>query len=211
MIVSGRLALVAAQRSAACPRPDRNQDPSHQKSVAPAAGATRGADAMAPTNCDAARRAITAHHFLGWRGLAAGCAPEAVFGIPFDEQWGVEGLGSSFERARARLLDLGGYYRPMAYVRDGRAEMFDAMSPALDPGWPALSADLGVPEATFDWVFGTVPMPRGERVWAGRGITIWLNPENEKVVYVTVYAPTTVDDYVRRLRPSREKRMIPKQ
>ena len=91
-------------------------------------------------------------------------------------------------------------------MRDGVAVAFDAMNPQLDSTWQALAETLGTPDATFDWVFGTVAMPGGERVYAGRGITVFLNPETQAVVYVTVYAPTTVEAYARRIRPPREKR-----
>lgn len=79
------------------------------------------------------------------------------------------------------------------------------LAPQLDGGWRALSTDLGEPEASFDWVFGTVAMPGGELVYAKRGLTILLNPENQAVVYISVYVPTTVEEYARRLRPPREK------
>jgi len=115
---------------------------------------------MAPMTCDAARRAMETHRFTGWRGLPQHCTPDALFGVPFDDQWGGQPLGSDFGPARTHLLELGGYYRPMAYVREGHAVMFDAMTPALDGGWPVLAADLGTPEATFDWVFGTTPHGR---------------------------------------------------
>jgi len=49
-------------------------------------------------------------------------------------------------------------------------------------------------------------MPAGERVYAKRGLTIFVNPENHAVVYISVYVTTTVDEYARRLRPPREKR-----
>jgi hypothetical protein len=49
-------------------------------------------------------------------------------------------------------------------------------------------------------------MPAGEPVFARRGLTIFLNPENQVVAYITVYVPTTADEYARRLRPPREKR-----
>jgi len=68
-----------------------------------------------------------------------------------------------------------GGLRPRACVRrDGALALFDATTPDLDGGWPALSADLGPPEATFDWIFGTVAMPAGELVYAKRGLTIFL-------------------------------------
>jgi hypothetical protein len=38
-------------------------------------------------------------------------------------------------------------------------------------------------------------------VHAGRGITIFLNPDNAFVIHVALYAPTTVADYVARLGP----------
>lgn len=162
--------------------------------------------AQIPMTCDAAKQAIEARRFVGWRGLPPGCAPEVLFGVKLDDTWGVMPLGSSFEKARSHLVELTGYGRALAYVRDGAVAMFDAMAPQLDGGWPALSTDLGAPEATFDWVFGTIAMPAGELVYAKRGLTIFLNPENQAVAYISVYVPTTVQEYARRLRPPREKR-----
>ena len=159
--------------------------------------------------CEAARRAIEARRFVGWHGLPSGCTPDVLFGVPLDGSWGELPLGKSFERVQSRLLEVGGYYRPMAYVREGAVVMFDGMNPTLDGGWAALSADLGPPEATLDWVHGTVDMPGGERVYASRGITVFINPENDVVIHVSVYVPTTGDGYIKRLRPSREKRPLP--
>jgi hypothetical protein len=167
-----------------------------------------GGDAMSQT-CEIARRAIEARHFIGWRGLPPGCTPDTLFGMALDSQWGEMPLGNSFEQARSRLLEIGGYYRPLAYVRDGAVAMFDGTNPTLDGGWKALSDDLGTPEASLDWIHGTVGMPGGEKVYASRGITIFLNPENEFVVHVSVYVPTTVNEYNERLRLNREKRLLP--
>lgn len=157
--------------------------------------------------CDDARAAIHARRFVGWRGLPPGCAPERLFDVAFDETWGVRRLGADRDTARMRLLELGGYYRPLASVRDGTVVMFDGTNPELDGGWSALAADLGTPEATHDFVYGTVTMPGGERIHAARGITIFLNPENQMVLHIAVYSATTVDDYTRRLRPSLEKQL----
>jgi len=159
-----------------------------------------------PMTCGAAKHAIEARQFAGWHGLPAGCASDALFGIRLDDTWGAMPLGSTFEKARSHLVELPGYGRALAYVRDSAVAMFDAMAPQLDGGWPALSADLGPPEATFDWIFGTIAMPAGERVYAKRGLTIFVNPENHAVVYISLYVATAVDEYARRLRPPREKR-----
>lgn len=155
---------------------------------------------------NSARNAIETRNFIGWRGLPSGCTPDTLFDVSLDEHWGELQLGKRFEPAKTRLLDTNGYYRPMVYVRDGVVVMFDGMNPALANSWDKLSEDLGTPEAKLDWVHGTVPMPHGERVYASRGITIFLNPENNFVIYVAVYVPTTVEGYVERLRQKREKR-----
>lgn len=157
------------------------------------------------TGCEDARRAIEEIRFVGWRGLPAGCAPEALVGLALDERWGRRTLGSEELPARMHLLELAGYYRPLVSVREGSVVLFDGRNPALVDGWPALEADLGAPERTQDFVHGTVPMRAGERIHATRGITIYLNPENQMVVHLAVYVPTTADDYLSRLRPELEK------
>lgn len=157
------------------------------------------------TTCEDARQAIRGGRFVGWRGLPRGCTPEALFGVAFDESWGLRKLGDEHDAARMRLLDLAGYYRPLANVRDGAVVMFDGTNPVLDGGWSALSADLGTPDATRDFGYGSVTMAGGERIHAARGITVFLNPENQVVVHIAVYPATTLDDYERRLRPSLDK------
>jgi hypothetical protein len=160
--------------------------------------------------CEAAKQAIEARRFTGWRGMPSSCTAEALFGKKLDDEWGSRPLGASFEKARSRVLELAGYDSALGYVREDHAVLFDGMNPQLDGGWPALATDLGKAESTLDWVAGTIAMPKGELVYASRGITIFLNPENNWVFYVTVYAPTTVEDYAKRLRPAREKRPLPK-
>jgi hypothetical protein len=169
--------------------------------------AAKGVNEMA-ASCDNIREAIVARRFVGWRGLPAGCTSEALFGVPLDDTWGALPLGDAHARARSRLLELAGYYRPLAYARDGHIIAFDAMSPQLAGSLQELEDSLGAPDTVLDWVFGNVPMPRSERVYASRGITLFMNLETQAVVYVTVYAPTTVELYQQQLRPPREKRLI---
>jgi hypothetical protein len=161
---------------------------------------------MTPARCEEARDAIAARRFIAWRGLPPGCTSEALFGVPLDDSWGALPLGESHERARSRLLDLTGYYRPLAYARDGHIVAFDAMNPQLASTLQELEDSLGAPDTVLDSVFGTVPMPGAERVYAGRGITLFINPSNQVLLHVTVYAPTTADVYQQKLRPPREKR-----
>lgn len=169
----------------------------------------RGRDSVSQT-CTAARAAIESRRFIGWRGLPTGCSPKSLFGVALNDQWGEAHLGQRFEPARSHLLPVPGYYSPAAYVRDGVGALFDGSNPVLEGGWSALSADLGEPQARLDWVHSTVAMPAGELVYAARGITVFLNPENDAVVHVSLYAATTVDDYIARLRLHRQKRPWPR-
>ena len=185
----------------ACTGPvERNREATHESNNA-AAGKTGDAT----STCETARRAIENRRFVGWRGLPAGCTPDALFGVAFDNTWGLRELGDAFAPARMHILELRGYYRPLATVRDTTVVMFDGMNPELEAGWDALSRDLGTPEAARDFEFGTIAMTGGERVHASRGITVFVNPENQFVLHIAVYAPTTVDDYVHQLRPSLKK------
>src|SRR4030095_1355848 len=161
--------------------------------------------------CQSITKKIIAREFLNWHGLPESCTPESMFNLKIDQQWGELKLGDHFEPARSHLLDLTGYYRPIVYARNGKVVMFDGMNPELKCEWNTLSADLGVPETTFDWTHGTVEMKKGERIYAARGITVFLNPENDFLVYISVYTPTTVEEYVNKLRPHRAKRILPRQ
>jgi hypothetical protein len=181
--------------------------PSSPSSTSGAGDGAKGTD-MTVMRCEEVREAIGARRFGDWRGLPPGCTAEELFGVPLDSSWGALPLGDGREQARSRLLELPGYYRPLAYARDGVVVAFDAMNPQLDGDPSALAESLGPPDATLDWIFGTVSMPGGEKVYAARGITLSLNPETQGVVYVTVYAPTTVESYLKRLRPPREKRPL---
>lgn len=173
----------------------------------PAPDSAQGTAPMAPLTCAAARTAIETHKLLGWTGLPADCTPDELFGIPFDEAtWGLHPLGSTRAPSRARLLELPGYHRPLARVRGRHVVMFDAMNPVLSTDWPTLAADLGSPDALLDFVFGDVPMPRGEHVYAARGITVFVSPESQRILYVALYPPTTADSYARTLRPNLEKK-----
>jgi hypothetical protein len=154
-----------------------------------------------PTNlCADARNAIEARRFAGWTGLPAGCGPDALFGVPLDDTWGQLPLGASFEPTRSRLLELPGFYRPIVRVRDGAVVMFEAGMPELADDLPALLASLGTPDEVSDFVFRDVTMAGGEHVFARRGVTLFVNPENQRVLHLALYSPTTVAAYRDHLR-----------
>ena len=194
---------------AGCAARDRSPDPPPVATAQDASTiSSKGRDAMTQSTCEAARDAIANRRFVGWRGIPAGCTPAAMFGIPATAEWGMLRLGGDYERVRTRLLELPGYYRPIVYERDGAVALFDGTNPE-GVSWKELAADLGHADIILDWVNGTVPMPQGEHVFAGRGITVFVNAGNDFVAHVSVYTPTTAEQYMKKLRVNREKKLRP--
>jgi hypothetical protein len=145
---------------------------------------------------------ITPGDLVGWRGEL----PD--FDVPADvSDWALRPLGDSFERARFRVLELDGFYRPTINVRDGAVVLFDAAMPQVD--FPALVADLGEPDERHDYTFGTLAVDDGEWIFGERGITVYVNTDPDRVLHVALYAPTTAADYADRLRPHLAKTLRP--
>lgn len=154
--------------------------------------------------------AIERRAFGGWRGLPEGVAPAELFpALAGHEHWGRRSLGDAFEPADFTVLELPGWYRPTVSVRDGAVVLFDGMNPELDGGLGALAAELGQPATLLDYHHGTLPVQAGEWPYPDRGITLFVNTTADRVLHVALYAPATLDAYVRRLRPHLGKKRRP--
>lgn len=82
-----------------------------------------------------------------------------------------------------------------------RVVLLEGLSPNDDDGEPAVAPELGIPDAEFDTILGSVPIERGERVFASRGLAVRLNPANGILLSLAAFAPTTAERYRRALRP----------
>jgi hypothetical protein len=156
------------------------------------------------------RTAIERRAFAGWRGLAQALAPRDLFPeLEVVEHWGRRSLGDEFAPADFTVLELPGYYRPTISVRDDVVLLFDGMNPELEDGLGPLSAELGEPAALLDYGHGTLPVKAGEWPYPERGITLFVNTTADRVLHIALYAPTTLDVYLRRLRPHLSKKRRP--
>jgi len=166
---------------------------------------------MTQENCKQIRQAIETQNFLGWHGLAPECTAQELFSnIPSDlTDKPVRPLGDDFSPAVFVLLELAGYYRPMASFRDRQLILFDAMNPELAGGFAPLHTDLGEPAARLDWHYGTLSIPTGEWVYPNRGITVFLNTTADKALHIALYQPTRLSEYQRALRPHLQKQIRP--
>lgn len=166
---------------------------------------------MSTDSCAAAIDTLLAKDFTHWTGLPATCTLAALgsFELGDDEAHdvlGSDGISTVYRRAKAAA-----YAEVMkVWVRDGVIVRIGIPLPDLaDPR--ALVRTLGEPDGKLDTYFQTTPTihKQGEWVYARRGLALRLSFDRAVVMELIVFAPTTLDDYVRRLRyaePPREER-----
>ena len=162
--------------------------------------------------CDRARAAILERNFTAWRGLPDDCGIAELFDKtqPDSAKMAARSLGDNFVRTAFAVLEVPGYYRPTVSIRDGRLVLFDAMNPELAGGFAPLHATLGEPDARLDWVYGSVPFPKGEWPYPARGITVFVNDTEDRALHVALYRATTLATYRAELRPHLAKQALPR-
>lgn len=85
---------------------------------------------------------------------------------------------------------------PRAWLDGEQVILLDVDEPAL----AASPAGLGPPDTRLDYPWDVFVLPDAEWVYASRGLSIAVNPDNGIVLRIAVFAPTTVDTYRRTLR-----------
>lgn len=86
----------------------------------------------------------------------------------------------------------------------GSVAVVEGLLPVEADGTPLKAPDLGEPALRLDTTLDIVVMHGGELVYPGRGLAVRVNPENGILLALVGFAPTTADDYARRLRPVSE-------
>lgn len=71
-------------------------------------------------------------------------------------------------------------------------------------GEQVAAPDLGEPATRLDAAIGTLMIPDSELVYPAKGVALRVDPDDGQLMAVLLFEPTTVDDYVRRVRPSAE-------
>ncbi len=92
------------------------------------------------------------------------------------------------------------------YVDGERVLVVEGRDPMDAAGEPLGGPDLGEPELVLDTLVGPARVPGLEHVYAGRGLAVHLSPGERGLRAVLGFAPTTVEDWVERLRPEQAGR-----
>lgn len=161
-------------------------------------------------SCDEAIQMIQNRDFREWKGLPSGCKwPSAHEERSADPQeWWVRKLKSEPDSAWTENADLVGYYQPRFTYQRGGLLLFDGRNPELACSGSELVKALGTPAAKLDWDSGTLPLAGMEWVWPERGIALYLDGDEDHVSHVTLFAPTTLEEYKKGYLRIQEKKEL---
>lgn len=149
-----------------------------------------------------------------WAGLVQGTTLEharRLFAI--DEEWrGAGRLGSSGKKTEWYSIEAEGFPDGLRlWFRGNDLLLADARRPALPGGVDGLLASLGSPEARLDSYLGTLEIEESEWVYADRGLTIFVNPSNRRLLRIAVYRPASLAEYREALRLNLKRVRLPLQ
>lgn len=154
--------------------------------------------------CKQALTAFVERRLAEWTGLPPGCRlDDLTASAPLAN----EGIGSGVVGGRPlqyRMVVASGYPRPVRAWLDGDAlVILDAEYP--DPTGRLVTEieRLGEPEARLDTTWEVLELRGAEWVYPSRGIAAFVNPDNRIVLRLVGFGPTTLPDYLGRLRLSR--------
>jgi len=168
-------------------------------------------DLLRPEALEPLRR-FAARDFLGWSGLHPSTMVAdvaAVFEVDATPQPAV--LGSDQRGVSWTTVAADGFPEGIRVWLDGvDVVLLDGPGAALPDGLSPLLDELGEPEARLDSYLGVFRIEASEWVYPGRGLTLYVNPENMVLLRVAGYVPTTLDEYERRLRIDLEARRLPR-
>jgi hypothetical protein len=163
------------------------------------------------TACKAALRIWADRDFRRWRGLPAGCSLTDVTSVfpLLNDGVGMSILGE--QNADFRMVMVDGYDSPVrVWSNDDHVLMLDVEFPQLSTSLDALLAELGEPEARLDSFLSTLRLEQSEWVYPSRGLTLFINPDNDVLLRLAVYSPTTLDAYKKELLMNLRTRRLPR-
>ena len=156
--------------------------------------------------------ALTSLDFEHWTGLVQGTTLEHVRQLfDVDEEWrGAGRLGNEGIKVEWYSVEAKGYPDGLRLWFGGNSLLVaDARRPELPEGVNALLAALGPPEARLDSYLETLQIEKSEWVYADRGLTVFVNPSNCRLLRIAVYRPVSLVEYRKALRLNLKRVRLP--
>jgi hypothetical protein len=158
-------------------------------------------------------RAFEAADLAEWQGLSPALSlGDVAAALLLETEARVPGHLGEERRPAERIAARSSTYAGGLFVwhDGGHVLMLEGRDPFDGGGDPLVAPELGEPDEVLDSVLGRLSLPGGERVYAGRGLAVRVNPENGVLLGVLGFAPTDARTYRARLRPELlPRRLLP--
>lgn len=152
------------------------------------------------STCTTAMDTFSSRNFGDWNGLPANCSlPDVLSYFGMDTANPINGqLGNS--AALYIALPVEGFQNPLRFwFRDETLILIEAEYPEIEGDLAQLQADLGSPTAQLSFNWRDLTLDEAQWVYADRGIALIINPDNQLLLYLSVFTPTTLNDYKQQL------------
>jgi hypothetical protein len=150
--------------------------------------------------------------FTGWYGLAHPTRlSDAEHLFEVEHGWRGRGrLGSDREEHDFVYSKVKRSERPLRlWLRRNDIILIDREYPPITRSLTTLLSDLGTPEAKEDSYLGMLLLAGSEWIYASRGLTLFLNPENASLLRIAAFEPSDLASYLSRLRLDLKVRRLP--
>ena len=146
-----------------------------------------------PSPCQETLRQVAEQQFEHWAGMSADCRLPEV--LTWFKQLN-DGIGHGMlgiEPAQFVMVVVPNYTEPVrVWYRAEKVVLFDVAYP--DFLQDKLSA-LGEPPVRLDYFWRRLLIRKGLWVYPARGLALYVNSDNGALIHLTVFAPTSLEQY----------------
>jgi hypothetical protein len=146
--------------------------------------------------CHTALDTFKSRDFSGWQGLPADCSVHAALDyLGADPMNAINGrLGQ--QATPYYTINMDGYENPVRlWHRDETLVLIEAEYPTIENDLATLQAEFGPPSARYGFNWRDLTLSEAQWVYADKGISLVINPDNQILLYLAVYPPTPLDQY----------------
>ncbi|MBE9183028.1 hypothetical protein IQ268_31325 [Oculatella sp. LEGE 06141] len=161
------------------------------------------------SDCEIALNQFAKQDWLHWQGLPTCTLSTVAQMLPLSDGVGSGNVGE--QTAHFHRLHLPGYGQPVRlwFTENEQVLLLDVAHPSPSASLETLLAQLGEPDAKLDTHWNVLSLPQSEWLYAQRGLALWINPENQVILHLAVFAPTTLEQYSHTLRLDLAQRRLP--
>ncbi|MBW4612992.1 MAG: hypothetical protein KME21_06855 [Desmonostoc vinosum HA7617-LM4] len=156
-------------------------------------------------SCQEALTLFANKDFSKWQGIPSQCQTNDVFSLykPINEESVTGKLGSEYTPTFYKACRVENYDEPVkVWFKENAIVKIEVKYPQLSAQqYQAIVKALGEPTEKLDYYFSNFLISQGNWVYAEQGISLFLNTDGTNLIKLSVYYPTSMDDYKKRIRP----------